>query len=66
MPKLKDFKFTNEVTLFGENVLSVYRNKDKKHIVSLGKDHFDEMKRKGYDSENQNDVLDFLINEKYI
>jgi hypothetical protein len=39
--KPKNFTFEVSETLFGEAVLMVLRNKDKKHIISLTKEHLE-------------------------
>jgi hypothetical protein len=55
-----DFTFTKEQNLFNQPVLAVYRNKDKKHIISIGKEHLPLMNMYGYNPEDHQQVLDFI------
>lgn len=59
-PKLKDYTFTEGLNLFQENVLMVFSNKDKEHIVSIGEHHRQKMIANGYNPENNQDVLQYL------
>lgn len=66
MAKVEDFKFVREKTLFGEDVLSVYRNSDKKLIASLGQKHFDLMEKESLFIRSNVNVLKFLKKYKYL
>lgn len=57
---LNDFTFHNEQNLFGQPVLAVYRNRDKKHIISIGKEHLPLMDMQGVNPDDHQQVLDFI------
>jgi hypothetical protein len=65
-PSVKDFTFTNQVNLFGSPVTMVLRNKDKKHILSLGNEHFDHMATEGLNYENKDHILIYLQEHNYL
>lgn len=62
----KELTFTNETNLFGATVTMVLRNKDKKHIISLGQEHVDQMTYEGLNHENKNHILIYLQTHNYL
>lgn len=63
---VKDYTFQMTRTLFDEDVIMVLRNKDKKHIVSIGEDHKQAMLNSDYDPENNEEILTYLKKTNYI
>lgn len=66
MSKVGDFTFKETTNLFNEKVLMVLRNKDKRYIASLGLEHFEEMICEGYNCEDNEHILQFLEDRKYL
>jgi hypothetical protein len=58
--KVNDFTFTKDINIFGDPVLMVLRNKDKKHIISIGHEHIPMMEYQGYDPNDHQQVLNFI------
>lgn len=63
-PKLKDHTFQEGQNLFKESVVMIFRNSDKQHIVSIGKEHVQEMIDLGYNPAEKDDVLLYLQRTK--
>lgn len=59
-PKVKDYTFEEGKNLFGENVVMVFRNKDKQHIISIGMEHIHEMINLGYNNNEKKEILEYL------
>lgn len=60
MLSLKNYTFKKETNLFGDSVLGVYRNSDKKHIISIGDEHIPLMKFNGFNPADNQQVLNFI------
>jgi hypothetical protein len=60
---LADYTFQKTTDLFGNDVIMVLRNKDKKHIVSIGKEHCKAMSNDNYNPDDNEHILTYL--EKY-
>lgn len=63
---IADYSFTKTNNLWGSPVIMVLRNRDKKHILSLGNEHFDHMAEVGLNHENKEDILKYLHTHNYI
>jgi DNA polymerase III delta subunit len=65
--KISDYTFQKTTNLFNEEVVMVLENnKHKKHIVSLGKNHREEMIKSNLNPDDNNDILVFLENNNYL
>jgi hypothetical protein len=64
--RVSDYTFENTVDLFDEKVVMVLRNKDKKHIVSLSKQHRIEMIYLHLNPDDKEHVLVYLEKNKYL
>lgn len=65
--KISEFTFQKTTNLFNEEVMMVLENnKQKKHIVSLGKNHREEMVKSNLNPDEKNDILVFLENNNYL
>jgi len=65
-PKLANFTFQKVDTLFNESVIMVLRNKDKKHIASIGDSHRYEMITEGFNPDDNQSILDYLAQWHYL
>jgi len=63
---LADYTFQKTTTLFGEEVVMVLRNKDKKHIVSIGAEHRQNMSGDYYNPNDNEHILAYLEKYNYI
>lgn len=63
--KVDDYTFINTTNLFGEDVVMVLRNRDKKHIVSIGENHVKDMMDKGYCPYDSFSIITYLKHYGY-
>lgn len=63
---LVNYTFQKTSDLFGNEVIMVLRNKDKEHIISIGKEHRQAMYENHYDPDNNKDILTYLEKHNYI
>lgn len=66
MAKISDYSFQKTSTLFEEEVIMVLRNKDKKHIVSIGAEHRQAMSNDYYNPDDKEHILAYLEKYNYI
>jgi len=64
--KLSEYTFQKTTTLFNDEVVMVLRNKDKKHIVSIGAEHRQIMSDNYYNPDDNEHILTYLKNYNYI
>ena len=63
---MADYTFQKTTNLFGDEVVMVLRNKDKKHIVSIGLEHRIAMRDDYYDPDNNEHILSYLEEYNYL
>lgn len=63
-PKVKDYTFQEGKNLFKEDVIMIFRNSDKQHIISIGKEHVKEMIDLGYNYVEKQEILEYLQRAK--
>lgn len=64
--RLNDYTFQMTTDLFGNDVVMVLRNKDKKHIVSIGEEHQKAMTENYYNPNDNEHILVYLEEYNYI
>lgn len=63
---LAEYTFQKTSDLFGNEVVMVLRNKDKKHIVSIGSEHRQAMTDDYYNPDDNEHVLAYLEEYNYL
>lgn len=63
---LTNYTFQKTTDLFGEEVIMVLRNKDKKHIVSIGAEHRKAMNDNYFNPDNNEHILAYLEEYNYL
>jgi hypothetical protein len=66
MVKARGYSFKKTTNLFNETVIMVLRNKDKKHLASLGDEHVKEMLNNGLNPDNGKDIINYLVKFNYV
>lgn len=62
----KGYTFKKTKTLFDEDAIMILRNRDKQHIVSLTEVHIKHMQKNNYDPNNDEHIMQYLKDYKYL